>query len=498
MRETLKIYGPPGTGKTTRLLQILEQELRVVKPSRLAFLTFTRAARLEALSRTGLTEEDLPFVKTLHAICYKVLNVSRDGLVLNKDLRRFGKSIGVRLSGSMPDLFNLESITETGGQPTAADRLLQLNHLGRHRGMKLRETMKDAPVELDYKYAKWFTESYRAWKIAENLMDYTDLLQEYLNGFPPLDIDVLFIDEAQDLSWLQWQVVHRLGANAKRVYISGDDDQAIFTWAGASAELFNTEPCDRFEVLPQSYRIPASVHRLAHKIIHRVKVRQMKEFKPRDVEGVYKPVGHFDPKLLDASGSTLLLYRNHHRGTFLREQLEYFGVPYSGTQSVIAVEEVSSALRGWVKAEKNQPLPVDEARNLLLFCSPRFTKDEAKQLVQAKSGEVSVSSLFREEAFKTDWYNVVHKMPRMAFIDRAQSKHGWNQVLNPTVKVISIHQSKGGEADTVVLDLEMARRTYEGYQKDPDAEHRVMYVGVTRARHQLFTLLPMDSMSYVL
>jgi DNA helicase-2/ATP-dependent DNA helicase PcrA len=495
--STLKIYGPPGTGKTTRLLSIFEEELKTVKPSRIAFLTFTRAARHEALTRTGYNEDDLPYVKTLHAICYKILGVSRDGLVLNQDLRRFGKSIGVRLSGSMPDLFNFETLGETSPVPTQADRLLQLNHLGRHRGLRLRETLKDAPVEIDYKYAKWFTESYRAWKAAENLLDYTDLLQEYLNGGTPLDIDVLFVDEAQDLSWLQWQVVHKLGATAKRTYIGGDDDQAIFTWAGASAELFNTEPCDSYEVLPQSYRIPASVHRLAHQIIRRVKVRQRKEFKPRNVEGIYKPVGQFHPDMISGS-STMLLYRNHHRGNYLREQLEYYGIPYSGSQSVFAIDEVALALRGWSKAERNDPLPLEEAKAILQFASAHYVKPEAKSILTGKSGEFSVAAILDESAFKTDWYNVMSKLPRLAYIDRAKRKSTWDKILKPDVRLLSIHQSKGGEADTVILDLEMARRTYEGYQKDPDAEHRVMYVGVTRAREQLFTLLPMDPMAYVL
>ena len=39
------IFGPPGTGKTTRLLNIVEQELRIgVPPDRIAYLAFTRKA----------------------------------------------------------------------------------------------------------------------------------------------------------------------------------------------------------------------------------------------------------------------------------------------------------------------------------------------------------------------------------------------------------------------------------------------------------------------
>ena len=493
-----KIFGSPGCGKTHRMLELFEKELELVKPDKIAFLTFTRAAKTEVLSRVSLSEEELPLVRTLHAICYKVLGTSRDGLVLSQDIREFGRAIGAKLTGYMPDPLSLDSLTEAVQQPTKADRLLQLNHLGRHRGLSLRETLRDAPPELDYKYAKWFTKSYRDWKTAGNLLDYTDLLTEYLRVAEPLDIDVLFIDEAQDLSWLQWQVVHKLGARAARTYIAGDDDQTIFTWAGASAELFLTEPCDTFEVLPQSYRIPAVVHRVAHQVIGRVRVRQPKEFRPRDVEGVYKPVGFLDEDLLQDE-STYVLYRNYHRGLVLKQRLEDLGVPFTGGQSILANEDVLSAIRGWVKATAGDPIPVDEAKALVAVASDNYLVDNRRHTIKdMKSGELSTNAVFKPRAFEDPWYHVLPRMPRVAYLDRTVSRFGWKALLDPKVRLMSIHQSKGRQAETIILDLEMARRTHEAYQKNPDDEHRVYYVAVTRARNRLFTLLPMDPMSYQL
>ena len=52
----------------------------------------------------------------------------------------------------------------------------------------------------------------------------------------------MFIDEAQDLSPLQWKLYDKLKEKSKDVYLAGDDDQAIFAWAGADVNRFINEP----------------------------------------------------------------------------------------------------------------------------------------------------------------------------------------------------------------------------------------------------------------
>src|SRR5262245_19086088 len=205
------------------MLDYFEQELKIVPPSRIAFLTFTRAARLEVLKRASLPENELPWVKTIHAICYKLLRVKQQQMTSVRDLKKFGKSIGVEIHGMVHDPWSLDAISGTQ-EPTIADRLLQLNHLGRHRKLFLKDTLRYAATDLDFHYAKWFTEAYRAWKTSERQYDYTDLLTRYLDVGKPLDVDVVFIDEAQDLSKLQWEVTHKLGSKAARRYLAGDDD----------------------------------------------------------------------------------------------------------------------------------------------------------------------------------------------------------------------------------------------------------------------------------
>ena len=56
----------------------------------------------------------------------------------------------------------------------------------------------------------------------------------------------------------------------------------------------------------------------------------------------------------------------------------------------------------------------------------------------------------------------------------------------PRIRISTIHRSKGGEADNVALLLETPKIIQE--KGDQDSEHRVFYVGATRARKQLHVI----------
>ena len=51
--------------------------------------------------------------------------------------------------------------------------------------------------------------------------------------------DVAFVDEAQDLSMIQWKMFNIIKENSKYVILAGDDDQAIYGWAGADVKNFS-------------------------------------------------------------------------------------------------------------------------------------------------------------------------------------------------------------------------------------------------------------------
>ena len=67
----------------------------------------------------------------------------------------------------------------------------------------------------------------------------------------------------------------------------------------------------------------------------------------------------------------------------------------------------------------------------------------------------------------------------------------------PRITVSTIHGSKGGEADNVVLFTDLSPAADKEMADNPDDMHRVFYVGVTRTKHSLFIVEPEDvSRSY--
>ena len=489
----LKLLGPPGCGKTTRLLQHLEKELeKGTPPERIAFLTFTRAARIEALTRTGKTDVEFPYLKTIHSICYHQLTIGKDQIVRPDTLRTFGRKIGVKLSGTDFDPW-IEEYERGIDAPTRDDFLLQANHRGRHRKIMLKESLFDISLEIDFKYATWFTKAYRAWKNANGLLDYTDLLSRYIEVGKPLDIDAIFIDEAQDLSALQWDAVSILGGLASRWYIAGDDDQAIFHWAGADGTIFQDLEVDQTEILNQSYRVSKAVHKSSMGIVSRINKRLEKSYSPTESEGEVSNTGYLASA--DLSQKTFILFRNHYRGAEIAQLLRSENIPYIGKGSPLLDINVRSAMYSFYQLIKTGKSPAESVKRLLRFADQDYIRPGINSLVRSKKILTS-EDVFIRKLRPIDWKRLFPKLPGSDSIEQHIKEHGLLRTALPMVELMSIHQSKGREAHTVIIDPEMSRAVWLGMIARPDDEHRVWYVAMTRAKERVFFMLPDGNYSY--
>ena len=70
------------------------------------------------------------------------------------------------------------------------------------------------------------------------------------------------------------------------------------------------------------------------------------------------------------------------------------------------------------------------------------------------------------------------------FIKKLEEMCKWN----PQVLVSTIHHVKGGEAKNVAIMLDTTRKTKGNVFENIDEELRILYVGVTRAKENLFLI----------
>ena len=108
------------------------------------------------------------------------------------------------------------------------------------------------------------------------------------------EFDVVFIDEAQDLSPIQWKLYDILKSKSKNIYLAGDDDQAIYGWAGADVDRFIQEPAKE-KVLSKSRRIPKAVQDISEIITARIEgLRATKNYLPRAEEGLCSKINSLE------------------------------------------------------------------------------------------------------------------------------------------------------------------------------------------------------------
>ena len=143
---------------------------------------------------------------------------------------------------------------------------------------------------------------------------------------------------------------------------------------------------------------------------------------------------------------------------------------------------------------------VDQARNMLSFCSTAKAKVLSK--VDDES-TVSLSWLRTNANFEikegVGWDDC---LDRISFEDveyfRLAAGRGERLDEKPRIKISTIHGVKGGQGDNVCIVSDIYSKVYDAMQYDPDHEHRVFYVGVTRTKEHLHIIQPRTPRSYPL
>lgn len=490
MNHVTNLYGPPGTGKTRWLLDRLEEELaRGVSPDRVAFIAFTRKAAHEAQARVverfGLGEGAMPWCRTLHSACYKAAKLKPDDVMATADYQRLGAALG---SVRFEHEYGEHDPPRPGG--ALGDRLTAVVGLAHALELSLEAAHRLADPGTSLTKLREFARWLAAYKRDTGKLDFSDMLDA---ATEPLDVDVLLVDEAQDLTPRQWRTIYRLGGRAERAYVAGDDDQWIFGWAGARLEPWRALRADRIVVLDRSWRVPAVVQGLAQQALRWVHDRVPKVWAPRPGGTLrYRNLGAVD---LRAPGTWYLLARNRCYLDRLRQLAEDAGLPYvSGGRSSLEDGSVRAVLV-YERLRRGRRVDRGELVPLLKRCDARLIDPEDLS-PDVAWGDVSWP--WAERAPWTELYETGRlRVPeRQAYYLRRLRRFGESLTQAPRATIATIHEVKGGEADHVLLLPDLTYRTDRGRLADPAAEARVWYVGATRAKGSLTIAEPLGQRYY--
>ena len=341
------VLAVPGAGKTTTLLlrTAYLQYVKKVQPNRILSLTFSKASardmeeRFETLFR-GQALKKVHF-STIHAFCYGVVisygRARHIDYILIESNRQAGVNKAILLRQIYQQVCN-EYLSEGDYENLVSD----LGYV-KNKGMS---TAQIRGYNSDIQDFFTIYKRYEAIKQEHNWLDFDDMLTmayEILKKNPEIleiyqsKYDYIQIDEGQDTSQIQHDIIELLAKDHQQVFYVADDDQSIYGFRGASPdyllEIKAAYPKAKIIKMENNYRSTGHIVGLSNQFIKANKLRYEKEIvtdnqtgqqiqiiKVKDRHEQYVKVQELI-NLKSQDGTVAVLYRNNHSAVSLVHQL---------------------------------------------------------------------------------------------------------------------------------------------------------------------------------
>ncbi len=256
----LLVLAGPGAGKTFCLIERIRflVEKKNIAPARICAFTFTNKAAGEISHRLErYLGESAELIKrgTIHSFCAELL-------------REFGQEIGLEPGfGVADEEYQLQVLRRIGVAPKWHRNALKAFTSHRFIG----------GYEIDQRDHARFM-AYMAFLAKRNLLDFDMLVlktAELLRSQSALAQiqdrwDCVLVDEFQDLNRVQYAVVKAIAMTHRNIFAVGDDEQSIYSWAGADptvfTDFFNDFNATRTQ-LRENRRCPKGIVALARKLV---------------------------------------------------------------------------------------------------------------------------------------------------------------------------------------------------------------------------------------
>lgn len=537
--KTYRLIGPPGCGKTYALsTKWVPRAVELHGEESVLICSLTRSAAQEIASRVNLHRQQ---VGTLHSFAFRALGSpplaqdDKNVVSWNESQPPMWHITGQSRRSNIDLEFDTNDADQLGG-----DELLNQSGILRNRLVPMKEWNADI---------RRFYTAWRDWKRKMQFLDFTDLIEMPVEfgTMAPGNPAVIVCDEAQDFTELDMRLIRYWGEGCEFVVMTGDYNQAIFTFRGASPKAFLPDdvPDEEVSILGQSYRVPERVRAYASDWIkldteHRVfpyKGRLGKDGK--SVPGVVAKTPHFslgsprgrtlmaeDIKKRVAKGKEcMILATCKYMLTPILATLRERGIPFhnpyrvteggwnpmrGGTDRLNRFLSIySGEQQAWTWGDMKRWTQPLSAKTFLRNGAVSEIESMAKKYEDSAHLSTSeLRSLLKPGVYDelmdigsldtaVGWYEsriLQSKLKSMQLAISVYKEFGYKCLTEtPRVIVGTIHSVKGGAADYVYLSPDIGKSGGREWRRlsAPEGRNaiiRAMYVGMTRARDGLALL----------
>lgn len=517
IRGPLLVAAGPGSGKTLAIIRRVAMLIQQGVPAQsIIAVTFTNRAAREMKERLSVLMGDTSekvFVGTLHLLGLRIIqeNTTNRFLIYNRS-----EQIGL--------LMSLLQISKTKAMDLA-DQISYTKNLNIGPSGQLRGPFERYQAAMMEQRALDFDDLIL--KPLE-LLDNPDLLQKYRDN-----IHHIIVDEYQDINTAQYRLLRLLAGNNATVCAVGDPDQAIYAFRGADVENFLNFGKDfvgAAEVtLSLNYRCSGSIVRASDGVIIHNTRRIKKEVKAVKGDGPMIVIasvpdevaeGEFIAREIDARLGGL----RHNSLPDTGNQKEYPGPPFCFSDFAVifrtnnqaeAIEEKLAAfgipcrVLGGGGAENRREVTC----NMGSLLKQVFTSEEMRDQLFAIRISDLLDILTKNGRCNIDQITNTTNHIRLIFGDAWEEMTAGDMVneLNlftdqdvfdpraEAVNLMTLHMAKGLEFRSIFISgVEDGLIPYGAGNGsvDIEEERRLFYVGMTRAKEELFLIYKRTGLVY--
>lgn len=517
VRGPIAILAGAGTGKTTTITRRIAYQVasRAFAPERILAVTFTDKAATELRSRLGALAVDGVEARTFHAAALSQLRwlwpANTDHPV--PAILDHKAPLIASLANALPPPHKFLPRRELAGEIEWAK-----NRMVAPEGYldELARSAHQPPIPAELMLRVY--EGYERRKRAADRIDFEDMLAlavRMYDTYPAAAQQIrsrfhaFTVDEFQDVNPLQAALVDRWLGGRDELCVVGDDYQTIYAFTGASpnyllgfADRFPSAAVVRLE---RNYRSTPEIlsfanHLAAHLGGFRKTLESTMSAGPPvvalavpDERAEVAAVVEATRKLREqgeALEEMAVLYRINARSEPFEEAFAAAGIPYQVRDGAFLRRPgPRSVLQRLKRGSSDRPaLDAIVAVTDELGFDPQMQPDADEEVT--RQADLSRLRALAEEYSITNpddgVAGFVHELER-----RFSTEHSGRGV-----NLLTYHRAKGLEFDAVflprLLDGELPFRSGRA-KADPDEERRLLYVGITRARHYLFLTWPTDA-----